>query len=159
MAIEAPYSKHNKTNLKIWIVLFVGLAIAFAYDGYLSEYEWSRRRSFYEEHVKDGIPDTDMVLNQKLPFVLFPLAAIVTGWLLVRRNKRLIAGDHELMISAKKKIPYEAIEKIDKTYFDKKGFFIITYKDRNGNEVSRKISGRQYDNVGSILDHLVAKIS
>jgi hypothetical protein len=159
MAIEAPYSKHNKTNLKIWIVVSVGLALAFAYDGYLSKYEWSHRRSFYEEHVKDGIPDSDMVLNQKLPFVLIPLAAIVTGWLLVSRNRKLIAGDNEFMISAKKKIPYDSIEKIDKTYFDKKGFFVITYKNRHGIEVRRKISGRKYDNLGPILDHLVAKIS
>ena len=160
MAIEAPYSKHNKNNWKLAIGFLVGFAIAFAYDGYLSKYEWSGRRSFYEEHVKkDGDPDTDMILNQKLPFVFIPLAAICAVWLLVLRNKKLIADDHELIISEKKRIPYDSIEKIDKTYFEKKGDFIITYKDPDGREVDFKLSGRKYDNLGPVLDHLVAQIS
>ena len=159
MAIEAPYSKHNKNNWKLAIGFLVGFAIAFAYDGYLSQYEWSRRRSFYEEHVSNGVPDSDMILNQKLPFVFMPLAAISLVWLLVVRNKKLIADDHELIISEKKKIPYDSIEKIDKTYFEKKGFFIITYKDPGGREVDFKLSDRKYDNLGPVLDHLVAQIS
>jgi hypothetical protein len=159
MAIEAPYSKHNKNNWKLAIGFLVGFAIAFAYDGYLSQYEWSRRRSFYEEHAPNGVPDSDMILNQKLPFVFTPLAAICLVWLLVVRNKKLIADDHELIISEKKKIPYDSIEKIDKTYFEKKGFFILTYKDPNGREVDFKLSDRKYDNLGPVLDHLVAQIS
>lgn len=180
MAIEAPYSKFKKTNIKIWIALFVGLAIMFAYDGYLSQYEWSFRRSFYEEHVKDGIPDKDMVLNQKLPFALIPLAMMTTVWLWVVRNKKLIANDHELVISDKKKIPYDSIEKIDKTHFKPRtqrqresnsqgegqeldgppeGYFIITYKNKDGREVNCKLSDKAYDNLGPILDLLVAKIS
>ena len=52
MAIEAPLSKHSKTNYKLGILLFLGMAVIFAYDGYLSQYEWSYRRDFYEEHSK-----------------------------------------------------------------------------------------------------------
>lgn len=158
MAIEAPYSKHNKNSWILAIAFFTGFAIAFAYDGYLSKYEWSQRRSFYEEHVIDGVPDSDMVLNQKLPFVFIPLAAGCAVWLLVVRNKKLIADDDELILSAKKKIPYDSIEKIDLTKFKRKGLFIITYKNQNGNEAQRKVSSRMYDNVQSILDHLVAEI-
>jgi hypothetical protein len=160
MAIEAPYSKHNKNNWKLAIGFLVGFAIAFAYDGYLSKYEWSGRRSFYEEHIeKDGKPDTDMILNQKLPFVFTPLAAVCLVCLLVVRNKKLIADDHELIISDQKRIPYDSIEKIDKTYFEKKGFFIVTYKDPNGREADLKLSDRKYDNLSPVLDHLVAQIS
>ena len=53
----------------------------------------------------------------------------------------------------------DAIQKIDKTYFDSKGYFIITHKDQNGREVNRKLSDRNYDNLGAVLDHLVAKIT
>jgi len=91
MAIEAPYSKYSKTNFKIGIVLFVAMAIIFAYDGYLSK--------------------------------------------------------------------YDSIQQIDKTYFEKKGFFMITYKDKHGKEVRRKLNERTYDNLAAILEHLVAKIS
>ena len=75
------------------------------------------------------------------------------------RNKRLIADENELVFSAKDKIPYDSIQKIDKTYFDKKGFFVITHKDEHGKEIDRKISDRNYDNIAPILDLLVAKIT
>ena len=193
MAIEAPYSKYNRTNFKICIVLCIGVAIAFAYDGYLSKYEWSLRRSFYEEHVKDGKPDSDMVINQKAPVVLVTLAAILTVLFLVRKNNKLIADENELIFNDKKRIPYDAIEKINKTHFRSKhesatvkrefvghpnsvleesneevkeeckdeptGYFIITYKNKDGKEINQKLSDRKYDNLAAILDHLVAKIS
>jgi hypothetical protein len=159
MAIEAPYSKYSKTNFKIAIVLCLVAAIIYGYDGYLSKYEWSHRYSFYEEHVKDGKPDFDMAFNQKSPFVFVGLAAALTAWFWVRKNKKLLADENELIISDTKRIPYDSIEKIDKTYFDKKGFFVITYKTKGDKEVNRKISDRQYDNLAAILEHLVAKIS
>ena len=159
MAIEAPYSKYSKNNFKIGIVLFVAMAIIFAYDGYLSKYEWSLRRSFYEEHVKDGKPDFDMVFNQKSPLVFVGLAAVTTAWFWARKNKKLLADENELIISNKEKISYDSIQQIDKTYFEKKGFFVITYKDKDGKEVMRKLNERTYDNLAAILEHLVAKIS
>ncbi|GAG33188.1 unnamed protein product [marine sediment metagenome] len=159
MAIEAPYSKYSKNSFKIGIVLFVAMAIIFAYDGYLSKYEWSLRRSFYEEHVKDGKPDFDMVFNQKSPFVFVGLAAVTTVWFWARKNKKLLADENELIISDKKRISYDSIQQIDKTYYEKKGFFVITYKDKGGKEVRRKLNDRTYDNLAAILEHLVAKIS
>ncbi len=159
MAIEAPYSKYSKTNFRIGIVLCLGAAIIYAYDGYLSKYEWSLRRSFYEEHVKDGKPDLDMVFNQKSPFVFVGLAAVLTAWFLVRKNKKVLADETELIISDKRRISYDSIQQIDKTYFEKKGFFVITYKDKDGKEVRRALSERTYDNLAAVLEHLVAKIS
>ncbi len=159
MAIEAPYSKYSKNNFKIAIVLFVAMAIIFAYDGYLSKYEWSLRRSFYEEHVKDGKPDFDMVFNQKSPFVFVGLAAVTTAWFWARKNKKVLADENELIISDKERISYDSIQQIDKTYYEKKGFFVITYKDKGDNEVKRKLNDRTYDNLAAILEHLVATIS
>ncbi|MFH1884439.1 MAG: hypothetical protein ABIL62_17225 [Planctomycetota bacterium] len=159
MAIEAPYSKYSKTNFKIAIVLFLAMAIIFAYDGYLSKYEWSLRRSFYEKHVEDGKPDFDMVFNQKSPFVFVGLAAVLTVWFWARKNKKLLADENELIISDKEGISYDSIQQIDKTYYEKKGFFVITYKTEGDNEVNWKVSDRQYDNLAAILEHLVAKIS
>jgi len=159
MAIEAPYSKYSKTNFKIGIVLCLGAAIIYAYDGYLSKYEWSLRRSFYEEHVKDGKPDFDMAFNQKSPFVFVGLAAVLTAWFWARKNKKVLADENELIISDKERISYDSIQQIDKTYFEKKGFFVITYKDKDGKEVRRALSERTYDNLAAVLEHMVAKIS
>jgi len=180
MTIEAPYSKHSKTNFKIGIVLCVAVAIIFAYDGYLSKYEWSLRRSFYEEHVKDGKPDFDMVFNQKSPFVFAGLAAVTTVWFWARKNKKVLADENELIISDKERISYDSIQQIDKTHFrprtkrkfvgnsngevqeksgQPEGYFIITYKNKDGKKVNYKLSDRKYDNLAAILEHLVAKIS
>jgi len=185
MAIEAPYSKYCKTNFKIAIAVCIGGAIVFAYDGYLSKYEWSQRRSFYEKHIKDSKADSTLVFNQKAPFVLGPLAVILIAWFLVRRREKLIADELGLSISdcrlksilrstakdeienrklkivncSSERIAYDSIQKIDKTYFNAKGYFVITYKDHDGVESNRKLNARQYDNLKAILEHLVAKIS
>ena len=75
------------------------------------------------------------------------------------KNRRLLAGENELIIRDKEKIAYDSIQKIDKTHFESKGFFIITYKDNDKREVNRKLSDRTYDNLAAVLDELVAKIS
>lgn len=159
MAVEAPVSKYKKTNTKIYIAACVIFAVVFAYDGYLSKYQWSYRRSFYEKHVKDGRPDSDMIFNRIAPIVLSAVAVALAARLRALKDKKLVAGDSELIISDKKRIPYNSIQRIDKTYFDSKGFFIITYKDNDGREVKRKLSDRSYDNLVAVLDELVAKIS
>jgi hypothetical protein len=159
MAIEAPLSKYKKSNSRIYILVCVVFALFFAYDGYLSKYEWSHRRSFYEKHIKDGRPDDTMIFNQKAPFVLGALAVALAVRLWMIRNKKLIADESGLIVSDKLKIPYGSVEKIDKTHFDKKGFFVITYRGENGGEADLKLSDRTYDNLTAVLDHLVAKIS
>jgi hypothetical protein len=159
MAIEAPYSKHGTNNFIIGIGIFLAMAIIFAYDGYLSKYEWSLRHTFYEEHVKDGKPDFDMVFNQKSPFVFVAFAAVIAVWFWARKNKKLLADENELIISDKKRISYDSIQQINKTYFEKKGFFVITYKNKGGGEVRLRLSDRKYDNLSAVLEHVVAKIS
>jgi len=148
MAIEAPISKFAKTNLKIYIAICIGLALWFGYDGYLNE-------TFIEKNTnEDGTPNSTLIFNQKSP-PFFAGAAVLLGvYLFAIRNKKLIADENELVISAKEKIPYDSIEKIDKTNFDSKGYFILTYKNENNKEVKRKISTRKYDKLKNVLDHL-----
>jgi hypothetical protein len=153
MVIEAPLSKFKKNNFKIGIAICVGLAIWFAYDGYYNE-------GFKAKHTgEDGMPDSTLTFNQKSPPFLIGAAMLLGAYLFAIRNKKVIADETELVISDKEKIPYDSIEKIDKTGFDSKGHFTITYKDEAGGEVNRKISDRTYDNLTAILEHLVAKIS
>ncbi|MDD5063853.1 MAG: hypothetical protein PHQ35_03710 [Phycisphaerae bacterium] len=159
MAIEAPVSKYRKNNLKIYTAACIVFAVIFAYDGYFSKYEWSHRRSFYEKHTKDGRPDDTMKFNHGAPIFLAALAAALMGRLGTLKNKKLLADETELIISNKEKISYDSIQKIDKTSFDSKGFFLITYKNKDGSEVNHKISDKAYDNLAAVLDKLVAKIS
>jgi len=153
MAIEAPVSKHKKANYKIYIAACLVIAIWCIYDGYFN-------KTWIEEHTDaNGTAQPYLVFNQKAwPF--FIGGAILLGVnLFVIGNKKVIADDSELLVGAKERISYDAIEKIDKTNFDSKGYFIITYKDKNGAETNLKLSDGTYDNLAAILDELVAKIS
>lgn len=161
MAIEAPLSKHKKTNLIIYIVVCVAIAIYCAYDGYLNE-------AFKTKHTnEDGSPDSTLIFNQKAPPFFLGAAVLLGIYLFVIRNRKLIADENELIIpstslrtgSDKDKISYDSIQRIDKTHFKSKGYFLITYKDKNDGESERKISDKKYDNLEAILDHLVAKIT
>ena len=159
MAIEAPVSKFKKNNILIYMVICIILAVVFGYDGYLSKYNWSHRRSFYEEHVKDGKPDDDMIFNMYSP-PFFLVGAVIFGFYFSKiKERKLLAEENELVINKNKKIPYDSIEKINKTWFEKKGYFVITYKDESGKETDHKISDRSYDGLDNILNHLVEKIS
>ncbi len=159
MAIEAPISKHRKTNLKLYAVFCIVFAIIFGYDGYLSKYEWSKRRSFYDENVIDGKPNETMIFNRIAPIALIFGAAVLAFRFQMVKNRNLVADDNELVFFDGAKIPYDSIEKIDKTHFKKKGIFVITYKDSSGREIDRRISDRNYDGLDAVLDLLVSKIS
>jgi hypothetical protein len=153
MAIEAPISKFKKTNLKIYIAICIGLAIWCAYDGYFND-KW------IEEHTDtNGNPESYLVFNRKAPPYFIGAAVLFGAYLFAIRNKKIIADENELIINDKEKISYDAIQKIDKTHFKSKGFFIITHKNKDGREVNRKLNDRTYDNLTAILDELVAKIS
>jgi hypothetical protein len=153
MVLEAPISKSKKNTLKIYIAICVLIAVWFGYDGYFNE-------TFKEKHTdSNGTPDSTLVFNQKSPPFFIAAAALLGVYLFVIRNKKLIADENELVISNKEKISYDSILKIDKTGFDSKGLFIITYKNKDGSEVNRKISDKTYDNLKAVLDKLVAEIS
>jgi hypothetical protein len=146
MTLEAPLSKYKRNNFLIGIAVCVGLALWCGYDGYFS-------KTFKQEHAQWwGV-------NRVAPFVLLPAAAVLGAWLYAIRRKKVAAEENELVVAGKERIPYDAIDRIDKTYFEKKGFFTLVYKKEDGREVHRKLSDRDYDNLKTILDHLIAKIT
>jgi hypothetical protein len=153
MAIEAPLSKYKRNSLFIGIVVCLGMGLWFAYDGGFN-------KEFIAKHTTaHGQPDGTLIFNQKSP-PFFAAIAVLIGvyWCAIRRRK-LVAAEDALVIAGKKRIRYDAIEKIDKTYFETKGLFTIAYKNEAGRLVQYKLSDRQYDNLQPILDHLVAQIT
>jgi hypothetical protein len=153
MAIEAPISKFKKNNILIYIGICIIFAAWFAYDGYINE-------KFIQEHTNEnGKADSILIFNQKSP-PFFLVGAVFFGIYFYRiKGRKLLAEENELVFSGGKSIPYDAIEKINKTWFEKKGYFVITYKDKDGKETEHKISDRSYDGLENILNHLVEKIS
>ena len=153
MAIEAPLSRYRRNNFLIYIAVCLVLALWFGYDGYIN-------KKFITEHTtEEGHPDSTLIINQKAPpFLLLGVVAVGGYWYAIR-NRKLVATEDALVVAGKKRIPYDAIEKIDKTHFETKGLFTVTYKDDKGRMADYKLSDRQYGNLGPILDHLVAQIS
>jgi hypothetical protein len=155
MAIEAPLSKYKKQNLLIMVVVLVGLAGWFIYDGYISE-------KFQQEHTEtneagEEVPDSSLAFNRKAPPFFLGAGLLVVVYFFVIKGKKVVAGEKSLVLNGKE-IQYDSIEKINKTFFDKKGYFILTYKE-GGTEVDVKLSDRSYDNMPAVLDELVKQIS
>jgi hypothetical protein len=152
MAIEAPISKFKKSNIKIYIIICIIAAAWFGYDGYLN-------KGFIEKNTdENGVPNSTLKFNKKSP-PFFVGAAVLWGvYFFKMRKRKLLAEENELVFSNNKKIPYDSIQKINKTHFEAKGYFIITY-NKDGKEVDLKINDRMYDNLEEILNLLVAKIT
>ena len=74
-------------------------------------------------------------------------------------GKKIIADENELVINGKQKIAYSAIQQINKTHFESKGYFIVGYKTADGSDAEITISNKNYDDLGAVLDELVSKIS
>jgi len=153
MAIEAPLSRYKRSNALIYGIGCLALATWFAYDGYVSQ-------SFIAEHTsEEGVADFTLQFNKYSPPILIVLAAAIGVHYYAIRGRKVVAEEDALVVAGKERIPYDAIEKIDKTHFEKKGFFVVTYANGDGKSVNRKLDDRQYDNLGPILDHLIAQIT
>ena len=140
MAIEASVSKYKLKNLKIYMAVCVVAAVVFGYDGYLSKYEWSKRQGFYNEHFveNDGAPDSTMAFNRNSPPVFLAVAIILAVRLAMIKNNKILADENGIVLG-KQTVSYDSIEKIDKTRFDQKGYFIVTYKNEQGNETGDEL--------------------
>ena len=150
MAIEAPLSRYKKQNTIIVAVILIAAGLWFAYDGY-------KNPKFIEKHTVDGVPDSTLNFNRKSPPFFIGAGVLMGVYFLISKNKKVVAAENELVIGSTT-IPYDTIEKINKTHFDKKGFFTITYTE-NGQSKELTLKDRTYDNLGAVLDHVVSKIS
>lgn len=156
MAIQAPLSKYKKTNFVIAILFLIGFGLWFGYDGYFNEEYIKENTENYG--TPEAKPNSDLVLNKAAPFVLFGAVLMMGVWFFLVNGDKVIA-DEDALITKKCAIAYNSIERIDKTHFQSKGYFVITYKNKGGKEARLKLSNRSYDNLLAVLDELIAKIS
>ena len=153
MAIEARISKSTKFWLLIYVLGLVGLAGWFAYDGF-------RNKIFIEKHTnEEGEADGALWFNKKSPPFFLGGALVMGLRLFVVSKRRIVAEESELVIHNKVRIPYDAIQEIDKTHFKTKGVFTLAYDSPGGERLRHKVDSRDYDNMTAILDHLVEQIS
>jgi len=152
MSVVAPYSKYKKTNFKIVAGICLICTVWFFYDGYLNE------KFIQKNSDENGNPNGTLVFNQKSPPVFLAIALCCAIGLFIVKNKKIILDENSLLLP-NQTINCDSIEAIDKTFYDAKGFFTITYKNQKGEQNTLKISYKKYDNLTAVLDELVAKIS
>ncbi|MHC4771132.1 MAG: hypothetical protein ACYS8O_04945 [Planctomycetota bacterium] len=150
MAIEAPLSSYKKKNILIIVAVLIGVGAWFAYDGY-------KNPDFIKKHTVDGVADSTLNFNRKAPPFMIGAGILLGIYFVVIKGKKIIADENEL-IAGSTTVSYDSIEKINKTHFDKKGFFIVSYS-QGGQNKELKLSDRTYDNLGAVLDQIVSKIS
>lgn len=152
MAIIAPLSRYKKKNMLIMMAILFGLGIWCIYDGYYNQ-------KFIQNHVdENGTPQGWLAFNKKAPPFLIAGGILYAVYFFMSRDKKVVA-DEEGFKTGKTTIPYHAIEKINKTHFDSKGYFTVTYKDSSGQSKDVTVSDRNYDNLPAVLDQIVTKIS
>ena len=156
MAIEAPLSKYRKNNFKIAFLILIGFGAWFTYDGYFNEDYIKENTENYG--TAEATPNSDLIFNRRSPFFLFGAALVTCVWFFLVRDDKVLA-DEGALITKRCSIAYNSIEKIDKTHFESKGYFVITYKDSQGKEARLKLSDRSYENLSAVLDELIARIS
>ena len=150
MAIEAPLSKYKKNNILIIAALLIGVGLWFGYDGHYNQ-------KFIDKHTVEGVADSTLNFNRKAPPFMIGAGILLGIYFVMVKGKKLIADDTQL-IDGSTTIAYDAIEKINKTHFDSKGVFTITYTD-NGQSKTLTLKDKTYDNLPAVLDHIVSKIS
>jgi hypothetical protein len=100
-----------------------------------------------------------MKFNLYSPFVLIALAGGLVVRFMMVKDRKVVAGETDLVIDGKQSISYDRIGQIDKTHFEKKGYFVLTYKNEQDSDTDLKLSDRSYDNLAPILAELISKIS
>jgi hypothetical protein len=150
MAIVAPLSRYRRNNHMILLAVFLGLAAWFHYDGHFN-------KAFIDTHTIDGKPDDTLTINRKAPPFLMAAGVLVVGNFVRIRNQRIRVDDSTLMVNSLS-IPLGAVTQIDKTHFDAKGFFVLSYKPGD-TEKKLKLYARNYDNLSAVLDRLIEELS
>jgi hypothetical protein len=152
MALTAPFSKYKRNSFLIWMAAILAFTAYCVYDGYYHQ-------EFIKRHSPAGKADSVLVFNQKAPPYLVGIVVFLGVYLFVISKRKVVAEDNTLVINCKTSVAYDSIESIDKTDFDSKGRFTITYKGPDGKVQDCIISDKNYDNLKPLLDFLVTKIS
>lgn len=151
MAIEAPLSRYKKNNMIIITMVLIVAGVWFYKDGYTNA-------DFIAKHTNEDQSMDHTLLAHRYGWPVLVAGGLLTGAMfLLKRDKKIVADEKQLTVG-RTVIPFDSIDKINKTNFDKKGYFTITYKD-NGTSRDLTLSERTYDNLSAILDHTVSKIS
>ncbi|MBN2210505.1 MAG: hypothetical protein JW709_03835 [Sedimentisphaerales bacterium] len=149
MAVIATGSKHSRNTCYIIAAACIIFAGWFAYDGWISE-------TYQQENTVDGKPNTNLLTNRYIPIPLVLVAAYFLFASMQVARRKITADEEKLVLDNGVVIPYTAINKIDKRYFEKEGHFTIEYS-AEGAQRTVKLRDARYDGLGLLLDEVVRR--
>ena len=158
MVLIAPLSRHTRNWWMMMIVAAVGLGFWLLYDGFYNQ-KFIKEHTLVDESTGEETPNSTLIFNRRLPPFFFGAAVLMAAWVAFIWRKRVETTENELIINGKLRIPYDNIEQIDRTDFDKKGRFVLTYQNGSGKEVNCTLKDTSYDDLEPILEHLIAQLS
>ena len=154
MSLVIHGSRHSRNSLIMIIAMCLIFGGYFLYDGWVSE-------SFQQKHLDadTGKPDANLQFNRIYGPILCGAAALWFAASLWRwRWRRLEATDTGIVIGTDKEIPYAAMTRLDKRFFEAEGHFTLYYTvPGTSEEAAGKFSDRDYDGLGTFLDTVVSK--
>ena len=74
----------------------------------------------------------DIFVQRLIGFILLPVALLTIGWLVFHLGRWVSCDEKGLHTSWGVHVPFEAIQKLDKTLWAKKGIAVVVYRDPQG---------------------------
>jgi hypothetical protein len=130
-------------------LLLVGMGAWFAYDGWV-KYP-AENRAFLDSHPLSEAPHQplDLLLQRGLGFALPPLGILLLAWALYNSRGQYKLEGNTLEVPGHPPVPLDAITKIDKTLWDRKGVAYLDYALASGQKGRLRLDDFVYERTGT----------
>jgi len=131
--IVARAGRYYRNTRYIMTVVLLGMAGWFAYDGFVT---YPRDNEQHRRYLQDPVnnkdapvhTETDIRMQKVLATLLPAVAAALLGWTLYRSRGTYRLKDDVLSVPGHPDVPLEAVTKIDKSKWDRKGIAYLDYE-------------------------------
>jgi hypothetical protein len=131
--IVARAGRYYRNTRYVMTVVLLGMAGWFAYDGFIT---YPRDNEQHRRYVADPVnnkdapvhTETDIRMQKVLAGILPAVAAGLLGWTLYRSRGAYRLKDDVLSVPGHPDVPLEAITRIDKSKWDRKGIAYLDYE-------------------------------
>ncbi|NLX07071.1 MAG: hypothetical protein GXY33_18185 [Phycisphaerae bacterium] len=140
MSVECGMGNGRKIRFIIAIIIFIGIALWYGYDGWLNE-------EFRAEHSS-----TDVLLNQVIAVVSAVALVVAAVRLVMASGSRVVADDSGIDVYGKYKIAWSDMVRVDDSKWEKG--LVRVYYQRDGQEREYLVDSYMLDCYDDLLDEI-----
>lgn len=150
--IVARAGRYYRNARYVICAMALGAGLWFAYDGWINWPNYNKQFLLMDpsKRVTSQQPhsETDIALQQRLAYVLIPLAPLLLGFFLYRSRGEYRLSGTTLHVPGHPPVPADAITALDMSKWKRKGVAFIHYKLPGATEEARlKLDDFVYDQV------------